>query len=173
MRGEWRLALQTAETFRREAENRGRLAEAAVGHRFLGFARFLQGDLLKAKAHDEEALKLYNPERDRQTKFRYGIDTRFGAVLYLSTVTQLLGDIERSREYSKIVAYESDRANEKHVWSYIGTGRVVPWKAEALASLPPTSRMRSPNAVTELSTIKPIAALDFIHGSMKLTMNQK
>ena len=94
VRGELRTANEAAETFRREAESCGRLTEAAVAGRFLGLISSTRGELLKSKAQLEEALRVYDPERDRDTRFRYGIDTAFGATLYLSPVTLMLGDIE-------------------------------------------------------------------------------
>jgi tetratricopeptide (TPR) repeat protein len=97
VRGELRMSQEVAEAFRREAENCGRVTEAAVANRFLGFTSYCQGDFIKAKAHLEEALRLYDGERDRETKFRFGLDTHFAATLYLAPVTLALGDIEGAR----------------------------------------------------------------------------
>ena len=115
VRGELRTANEAAETFRREAESCGRLTEAAVAGRFLGLISAMRGELLKSKAQLEEALRVYDPERDRDTRFRYGIDTAFGATLYLSPVTLMLGDIEGARKLiDELVAraVESDRVQD-------------------------------------------------------------
>jgi class 3 adenylate cyclase/tetratricopeptide (TPR) repeat protein len=98
MRGEEGAAHEIAETFRREAETCGALTEAAVGERILGLTCSLHGDFTAAKAHFEEALRIYDPERDRETRFRFGMDTRFGATVGLGSVTLMLGDIERARK---------------------------------------------------------------------------
>jgi hypothetical protein len=73
-RGEFALARGTAETFRREAENEGRATERVVGLRMLGLTCLLQGDFIEARAHLKEALRAYDPERDRHAKFRFGQD---------------------------------------------------------------------------------------------------
>ena len=115
VRGELRTANEAAETFRREAESCGRLTEAAVASRFLGLISAMRGELLKSKAQLEDALRVYDPERDRDTRFRYGIDTAFGATLYLSPVTLMLGDIEGARKLideSVARAVESDRVQD-------------------------------------------------------------
>ena len=98
VRGELRVAQEAAETFQREAQTCGRLTEAAVACQFLGWTSYCQGDFTKAKAHLEEALRLYDPKRDGETKFRYGIDTAFVATAYLAPVTLALGDIEGARK---------------------------------------------------------------------------
>ena len=98
VRGELRMAREAAETIRREAESLERVTEVAVGHRFLGLTSLMEGNFTAAKAHLEEALRLYDPERDRDTKFRYAVDTHFGATLYLAPVSLMLGDIEGARK---------------------------------------------------------------------------
>jgi tetratricopeptide (TPR) repeat protein len=83
-RAELAFATETAERFRRDAEIAGRTTEAAVAHRFLGLIRLCQGDLDLAQANCEQALRLYDPERDREVKFRFGLDTEIAAFEYLA-----------------------------------------------------------------------------------------
>ena len=83
MHGELLLARETAETFRRETEREARTTEAAVARRNLGFTCLLQGDFAEAQANLIEALRIYDPERDHEAKFRFGIDTGAGATIYL------------------------------------------------------------------------------------------
>jgi class 3 adenylate cyclase/predicted ATPase len=97
VRGELQTTREAAETFRREAESLGRVTEVAVGHRFLGLTSWSEGNFTAAKAHLEEALRLHDPERDRDTKFRYAVDTHLGATLYLAPVSLMVGDIEGAR----------------------------------------------------------------------------
>jgi tetratricopeptide (TPR) repeat protein len=98
MRGELGAAHEIAETFRREAESCGGPTEAAVGDRLLGLACYCQGDFTAAKTHCEEALRIYDPGRDRETRFRFGMDTRVGAIVCLGSVALMLGDIEGARK---------------------------------------------------------------------------
>ena len=70
MRGELGLARETAESFLRDAENAGRMTEAGAARRGVGLAGLYQGDFVGAAANLAEALRTYDPERDRDAKFR-------------------------------------------------------------------------------------------------------
>ena len=97
MRGELDLARETAETFQCDAANEARMTEIAVGHRILGTTCLWQGDFGKARANLEQALRIYDPERDREAKFRFGIDAACGATAYLAHTNWLLGELDRAR----------------------------------------------------------------------------
>ena len=75
-RGELGSALEAAESLLRGAERAARPTEAATGHRLLGFTRLVQGDFAQARERCEQALRIYDPERDREAKFRLGVDTQ-------------------------------------------------------------------------------------------------
>ncbi len=93
MRGELRSARETAETFLRETEPGERATEAAAAaRRCLGTACLFQGDLAVARAHFEQALRIFDPERDREAKFRFGHDTGVVATVYLALAHWLLGE---------------------------------------------------------------------------------
>jgi predicted ATPase len=56
-----------------------------------------QGDLTNARVHLEEALRIYDPERDREAKFRFGTDP--GAARgFLAHANWVLGEVGRGRE---------------------------------------------------------------------------
>jgi predicted ATPase len=92
LRGELRLARETAEIFLREAEKEERTTEAAAARRNLGLACLYQGDLAVARAHFEHALRIFDPERDREAKFGFGTDTGAAATLYLALTKWLVGE---------------------------------------------------------------------------------
>jgi len=71
MRAELGLARQTAEIFLRQTEIGSSMTEAVVAHRCLGLTCLMQGDLAQAYEHLLQALKLYDPERDSEAKFRF------------------------------------------------------------------------------------------------------
>ena len=96
-RGEVALAREAAETLRREAENEGRATERVVGLRLLGLMCLLQGDLIEAQAHLKEALRTYDPERDRNAQFRFGQDAGAAVPTYLAFTNWLLGDVGDTR----------------------------------------------------------------------------
>jgi class 3 adenylate cyclase/predicted ATPase len=95
--GDLRLARETAEGFLREAENEGRMTEAAVARRCVGFMHLLRGDFVAAEADLAEALKTYDPGRDRDARFRFGADGAAAAAGYLAMANWALGDVERAR----------------------------------------------------------------------------
>jgi class 3 adenylate cyclase/predicted ATPase len=95
-RGELSLARETAESFLHDAEHEGRMTEAAVARRNVGMARLYQGDFIGAEANLAEALRIYDPVRDRDTRFRFGTDTGAAAAAYLTLAIWALGDVERA-----------------------------------------------------------------------------
>jgi predicted ATPase len=112
LRGELGLARDTAETFLRDAKSAGRTTEVGVASRNLGMTCLFQGDLTDARAHLEEALRIYDPERDREAKFRFGTDP--GAARgFLAHANWALGEVARARELideAVARAIESDHA---------------------------------------------------------------
>ena len=97
LRGELGLAAETAESFLRDAKNEGRVTEAVVARRCVGLARLYQGDFIGAETNLAEALRTYDPERDRGAKFRSGVDTGAGAAAFLTQAIWALGDVKRAR----------------------------------------------------------------------------
>jgi len=98
VRGELGSARETAESFLREAERAARPTEVGVGHRLLGFILLYQGNFVEAKAHCEQALRIYDPERDREAKFRLGTDIPAAATTYLALAAWCFGEVRRARE---------------------------------------------------------------------------
>ena len=101
LRGELRSARETAEKFVREAEKEERITEAAAARRALGVACALQGDLAVARAHFEQALRIFDPDRDREAKFRFGPDVGAAATGYLALTNWLLGEAGLARKLMK------------------------------------------------------------------------
>jgi class 3 adenylate cyclase/predicted ATPase len=121
VRGELSLARETAESFLRDAENEGRMTEAAVARRSVGQARLYQGDFIDAEANLAEALRIYDPERDRDAKFRFSVDTGAGVTGFLAQVSWAMGDVERARALGEEALARADetahaptRANVYH-----------------------------------------------------------
>jgi predicted ATPase len=71
---------------------------AAVAYRYLGLTCLCQGDFIEARAHLDEALRVYNPEHELEAKFRFGMDTGAGATVYLAHIHWILGEVRRARE---------------------------------------------------------------------------
>ena len=97
LRGELRLAREIAETFLREAQREARTTECGAGRRILGATCLRQGDLNEAQANLVAALSIYDPERDREARFRFGPDTGAFARALLANTKWLLGEVEPAR----------------------------------------------------------------------------
>ena len=108
-RGELSLARETAVSFLHDAEDEGWMTEAAVARRNLGMARLFEGDFVDAEKNLAEVLRTYDPERDRDARFRFGVDTGAGAAVYLALASWALGGVERARALSEEAL---TRANE-------------------------------------------------------------
>jgi predicted ATPase len=97
-RGELGSALETAESFLRQAEREARPTEAAAARRCLGTTLLFQGHFAQARAHLEQTLRIYDPERDHEAKFRLGLDSKVAATTHLALVAWCFGDVGRARE---------------------------------------------------------------------------
>jgi predicted ATPase len=97
VRGELRLAREIAETFLREAERGARTTECGVGHRLVGLTCLSQGDFIEAQANFVEALSIYDPERDREVRFRFLADTGVAAKAFLAFTKWQLGEFGPAR----------------------------------------------------------------------------
>jgi tetratricopeptide (TPR) repeat protein len=97
-RGDLRLARQAAETFQRDAEQTARLTELAVARRVLGTTCFAQGDFTEALVNLEEAIRIYDPARDRDAKFRFGNDIGAVATAYVAHAKWQFGELAQGRE---------------------------------------------------------------------------
>ena len=134
-RGEFGSAREAAESFLRVAERAARPTEAAVGHRILGWTRLLQGDLEEARTHCEQTLRIYDPERDREAKFRFGQDSAVAATGLLALAAWRLGAVERARELmDEAVAHAVETAHVPTLASrYSGQGLLEMLRDDAVA----------------------------------------
>ena len=124
-RGELGLALEAAESLLRGAERAARPTEAATGHRLLGLTRLVQGDFAQAREHCEQALRIYDPERDREAKFRLGVDTRAMATAYLALAAWHRGEVSRAAALmDEAVAHAAESA---HVPTIVGVYLLQAW----------------------------------------------
>jgi predicted ATPase len=143
IRGELRLARETAESFLREAENEGRMTEAGVARRCVGYARLFQGDFIDAEAYLGGALRTYDRERDHDARFRFGDDTGAGATGFLAQASWALGDVERARALSAQALARADetahaptRASVYYIISVYQVLRGDPESVRRIAKVP-------------------------------------
>jgi hypothetical protein len=74
-------------------------------------ARLYQGDLIDALTNLTEALRTYDPERDRDAKFRFGQDGGAGAAAHLVLASWAMGDFQRARALSKEALARADETS--------------------------------------------------------------
>jgi predicted ATPase len=98
LRADLAPARQITEALLANAKKDATLPEIAVGHRTAAITCFLQSGFEEARRHSEEALRIYDPGWDRDTKFRTNHDTAATATMYLSLASWMLGDADRARK---------------------------------------------------------------------------
>jgi predicted ATPase len=96
-RAELAAAHEGAGELLRLAEEQGDAAAEVVGHRTLGTFLFHLGRLAESHAHSESGLALYDPVRDRNSRFVYAIDSRVVCLLWLSQALLALGYPEQAQ----------------------------------------------------------------------------
>jgi predicted ATPase len=112
MRGDLSSAIETAGIFLRETQGESRTPSAQAARRMAGLACFWQGDFIGARAHLEEALRIHNPDWNRDAKLRFG-DSGVAATVYLALTNWQLGNVARAHELKEDAverAIESDHA---------------------------------------------------------------
>jgi predicted ATPase len=96
VRGELLTMKVHAETFLSDVEARPDSPEAGVAHRAAGATRWFAGEFREAQEHLERALALFQPGRDDDLAFRFGVDHGVVAMLYLALTLWPLGDSGRA-----------------------------------------------------------------------------
>jgi predicted ATPase len=87
-----------AEAFLTDASRRKGSSELCVAHRVNGVTEWFQGNYVGARSHLEQAVSMYDPERDRDLAYRFGQDIGVSAMVYLALVLWPLGEVARARK---------------------------------------------------------------------------
>ena len=98
MHGDLTAMRAPAQAFLRDVESQPRSPEAGVAHRVYGVTQWFAGNFIEARSHLEQALAIFDPERDRDLAFRFGQDVGVSAMVYLAIVLWPLGEVDRARE---------------------------------------------------------------------------
>ena len=96
-RAELAAAHEVARELLRLAEEQGDAAAEVVGHRLVGAFLFQLGRLTESRAHLEAGVALYDPVRDRSSRFVYAIDSGVVCLLWLAQTLLALGYPEQAR----------------------------------------------------------------------------
>jgi len=95
-RGEHRLSLEVARQALRRAQQAADAALLVVAHRMMGLPLHYHGQLSESVEHLEQVLRLYDPERDRESALVYGSDSKAASLSILSQSLFVLGSPDRA-----------------------------------------------------------------------------
>jgi predicted ATPase len=151
VRGEFTSARELSSTILREAEDAGRVIEAGIAHRGLGMICHQIGEFAEARNYCERALEACAPERDQETRERFGDDTGTVAMAFLAMTNWQLGEVERARELI-------EQANRRAAELGHGPSMTTPLLEEAYLAI-----MRG-DASAALAAAEALEALSRTHG---------
>jgi predicted ATPase len=78
------------------AEKQGATVPLMVGHRIMGIALTVTGEIAEAQAHYDQALALYRPVEHRPLAARFGQDTRVTVLSWRALASWMLGYPEKA-----------------------------------------------------------------------------
>ena len=122
----WRADLSSmrahAAAFLSDIEARPDSPEASVAQRCAGATCWFAGDYREARNHFERALALFQPGRDDDLAFRFGLDPGVAAMAYLAIASWPLGEVDQA--ISLIDRMQTRMANLTHVGT-LASGRML------------------------------------------------
>jgi predicted ATPase len=146
MRGELPSMRAHAAAFLSDVEARPDSPEAGVAHRAAGVSCWFAGEYREARDHLERALALFQPGRDDDLAFRFGLDPGAAAMAFLAKVSWPLGEVDRA--ISLIDRMQTRMASVAHVGT-LAFGRMH----AAMFELMRGDRSRARTSVSELTRI--------------------
>jgi predicted ATPase len=96
VRGELAAMRTHAAAFLSDVAARPESPEAGVAHRAAGILCWFAGEYREARDHFERALALFQPGRDDDLAFRFGVDPGVNAMAYLAIASWALGEVDRA-----------------------------------------------------------------------------
>jgi class 3 adenylate cyclase len=98
LRGDAGAMRESADAALADVETRSDAALACVVHRLQGVTYWIgEGDIANALVHLRQSVALHDPDRDRESAFRFGQDSGVSAKAYLASVTWASGEPDRAR----------------------------------------------------------------------------
>ena len=96
-RGEAGPLRAIAEVLLRDIEGKPPSPEAAVAHRLAGATEWYLGNFELARAHLEQTLAMFDPQRDRDLTYRFGQDMGVSAMVFMALALWPLGETDEAR----------------------------------------------------------------------------
>ena len=95
-RGELAPMRDVVQALLRDCEDKPTSPEAGIAHRLAGTTNWYAGDFEEARGHLDQALAIFDPQRDRDLAFRFGHDVGVAEMAYLAMVRWSLGETDRA-----------------------------------------------------------------------------
>jgi predicted ATPase len=93
VRGELGAMRELSAAMLSDCERRPQSGEASIAHRMRGVTHWCAGEFVAARGHLEQAIAIFDPERDGDLAFRFGQDPGIVATAYLAEVLWQLGEV--------------------------------------------------------------------------------
>ena len=81
----------------RDCASRPKSGEASIAQRMSGLTEWFAGEFVAARAHVEQALEIFDPERDGDLAVRLGQDVGVSAMAYSALTLWALGEVDLAR----------------------------------------------------------------------------
>jgi predicted ATPase/class 3 adenylate cyclase len=119
LRGEFQQARTVAQDLLALAGRRNDTTALLMGHRVLGMALFVLGQLDAAKRELQSAMKLYDPAQHAPLALVFSQDFKATAQAYLGLTTVLLGDSEAGLAHSQAAVAYAEELRHRHSICYV------------------------------------------------------
>jgi class 3 adenylate cyclase/predicted ATPase len=93
-RGELAPMREVVQALLRDCEDKPTSPEAGIAHRLAGTTNWYAGDFEEARVHLDQALAIFDPQRDRDLAYRFGHDVGVAEMAYLAMVRWSLGETD-------------------------------------------------------------------------------
>ena len=97
-RGELAPMREVVQALLRDCEDKPTSPEAGIAHRLAGTTNWYAGDFEEALVHLDQALAIFDPQRDRDLAYRFGHDVGVAEMAYLAMVRWSLGETDRAHQ---------------------------------------------------------------------------
>ena len=120
VRGELAPMREVAQALLRISDARPELPEAGVAYRISGETSWFAGNFEEALPRLEQALAIFDPQRDRDLAFRFGQDAGVTAMAFAACVLWPLGQVDRAVRIAEAMVERADRSGHvtTMVWGY-------------------------------------------------------
>jgi predicted ATPase len=125
VRGELAIMQESASAILRDCENQPKSSEAGIAHRLSGVTNWFSGNFEEALVHLEQALTIFDPERDGDLAFRFGQDIGVSAIAYSALVLWPLGQIDRANQLAESMAARASQCGHIATAAYGAVHAVV------------------------------------------------